>query len=117
MVQLGLLASSTPFVTGRPFTLIHNDHIHSDGAVGFALSSPSSRSQPRLSLDGWTPVGLPSIVSKAQGNIILELDNGIPPTKVLVDHLEEAKHHILPVHKDSEFYIGMVEPGVSAKVI
>jgi hypothetical protein len=35
--QLGFLASSTPFVTGRPVTLFHDGEIYSDGAIGIAL--------------------------------------------------------------------------------
>ena len=37
--KLGLFYSSTPFVTGRPYTLIHNGSAHSTGAVGIALSA------------------------------------------------------------------------------
>jgi hypothetical protein len=37
--KLGLFCSSTPFVTGRPYTLIHNGSVHSSGAVGIALSA------------------------------------------------------------------------------
>ncbi|KAE9392177.1 hypothetical protein BT96DRAFT_1000588 [Gymnopus androsaceus JB14] len=40
--QLGLLASSTPFITGRPVTLFHNQRIHDTGAVGVTLTSPNS---------------------------------------------------------------------------
>lgn len=42
-VQLSLIASSTPFITGRPVTLFHNGSILSKGGVGIAFnSSPSS---------------------------------------------------------------------------
>jgi small ligand-binding sensory domain FIST len=40
-VQMGLIASSTPFVNGRPFTLFFNDEVHSSGAVGVALRTPT----------------------------------------------------------------------------
>jgi hypothetical protein len=36
--KLGLFVSSTPFVTGRPHTLIFNGSVKSSGAVGLALS-------------------------------------------------------------------------------
>ena len=39
--KLGLFASSTPFVTGRPYTLIFNGSVKSSGAVGLALSGGS----------------------------------------------------------------------------
>ena len=35
------MASSTPFVTGRPFTLFYNNEIHSSGAVGICLDAPA----------------------------------------------------------------------------
>jgi hypothetical protein len=37
--KLGLFSSSTPFVTGRPHTLIFNGSVASSGAVGIALSA------------------------------------------------------------------------------
>lgn len=62
---------------------------------------------------GWKPVGIPSIVSRAQGNIILALDDDVPPTRVLVDNLEKAKGEILPVNKESEYFLGIVDQDVS----
>jgi hypothetical protein len=41
--KLGLIASSTPFITGRPFTLFENKRIHSTGAVGIALMGEHSQ--------------------------------------------------------------------------
>jgi hypothetical protein len=37
--KLGLFGSSTPFVTGRPYTLMYNGSVNSSGAVGLALSA------------------------------------------------------------------------------
>lgn len=34
---MGLLSAPTPFLTGRPHTLLHNDEIFSSGTVGIAL--------------------------------------------------------------------------------
>lgn len=39
VLQFGLVSSSTPFLTGRPFTLFHNTNILSSGAVGLCLHS------------------------------------------------------------------------------
>ncbi|KAF9236457.1 hypothetical protein BU15DRAFT_76906 [Melanogaster broomeanus] len=39
--KLSLVASSTPFLTGRPVTLFHDGEILSDGAVGVVLTSSS----------------------------------------------------------------------------
>lgn len=98
--------------------MIHNSDIHSDGAVGFALTGPKSpKAPPQLSLAGWKPIGPPSVVTRAQGNIILELDDGTPPTKVLVDNIDAARSGILPVQKDTEFYLGVVDQGVRAHLL
>ena len=35
---MGMICSSTPFITGRPFTMFFNDRVHSEGAVGVAVS-------------------------------------------------------------------------------
>lgn len=36
-LQIGLIASPTPFATGRPHTLFSGKEIYSDGAVGIAI--------------------------------------------------------------------------------
>lgn len=43
--QLGVAASSTPFVTGRPHTLIYGDQVFSNGAVGIAILRRSQSNQ------------------------------------------------------------------------
>jgi hypothetical protein len=35
--QTGLVSAPTPFLTGRPYTLMHNDNVYSDGSVGIAI--------------------------------------------------------------------------------
>jgi small ligand-binding sensory domain FIST len=37
--QVGLVSTATPFLTGRPNTLFHNDRIYDSGTVGIALPS------------------------------------------------------------------------------
>ena len=36
-----MICSSTPFITGRPFTMFFNDRVYSEGAVGVAISGKS----------------------------------------------------------------------------
>ena len=48
MFKLGLIASSTPFITGRPVTLFSNENVHSSGAVGIALTGGGT---PRSSVE------------------------------------------------------------------
>lgn len=49
-VQLSLIASSTPFITGRPVTLFYNGSIFSSGAVGIAFNSSPSLPPPVVEL-------------------------------------------------------------------
>lgn len=49
--QLGLLASSTPFVTGRPYTLITGKEIYSTGAVGLAVCRYPARPSSAITID------------------------------------------------------------------
>ncbi|KAL4249277.1 hypothetical protein ABKN59_008404 [Abortiporus biennis] len=71
--QLGLVASSTPFVTGRPYTLFHESQIFSDGAVGICLESPNpfniTSSFPNLH-----PLSKPLQVTMSEGNMVHSLD-------------------------------------------
>src|ERR1700722_3453330 len=50
VLKVGLIASSTPFITGRPVTLFHNDKIYSSGAVGVALTG-LQKDTPRPRID------------------------------------------------------------------
>lgn len=60
MRQLGLLASSTPFVTGRPYSMIKGSSIHSDGAVGIAVCRYPARKDSdtlRINYEQLDPLG------------------------------------------------------------
>jgi hypothetical protein len=61
--QLGLLAASTPFVTGRPVTLFHNQRIHSSGAVGFELREPTG-STLKMDFRDLTSITQPATVTQ-----------------------------------------------------
>jgi small ligand-binding sensory domain FIST len=124
-MKLGLIASSTPFITGRSVTLFQNDEIYSDGAVGLALTPASSRSEP--SLRSMFP-GLKAITSplrvtryfhplvlsylplkcliRSEGNLINELDTA-NPTQILISAIRKAgisKNGSV----EKEFYVGLL---------
>jgi small ligand-binding sensory domain FIST len=63
-LKIGLIASSTPFVTGRPVTLFHNANVHSSGAVGIALTGGGI---PRSSIEfpGLKSITPPLIVTRS----------------------------------------------------
>lgn len=51
--KVGLIGSSTPFITGRPFTLFDSKDYFSDGALGIATFRISTEDlQPSLSFPG-----------------------------------------------------------------
>jgi len=63
--KLGLFASSTPFVTGRPYTLIFNGSVKSSGAVGLALSA-GPRPVSQTSFPGLRAITAPLKVTQGQ---------------------------------------------------
>ncbi|OJT13297.1 hypothetical protein TRAPUB_10063 [Trametes pubescens] len=80
--KLGLIGTSTPFVTGRPYTLFHNERIHSDGAVGVCLSS-SARPAAYSVFPGLEAITRPMIVTDSDGNLVNSLDHANPSSLLL----------------------------------
>ncbi|KIJ62693.1 hypothetical protein HYDPIDRAFT_93917 [Hydnomerulius pinastri MD-312] len=111
--KLSLIASSTPFLTGRPVTLFHNGEVLSDGAVGVALSASSSSPSVDLSFPPLVALTPELVVTSAEGNLILSLDSG-NPTRLLLAAIQ--KHGLSLsggttwVGKEDEFYVGVVDP-------
>ncbi|KAF8258886.1 hypothetical protein EI94DRAFT_1669339 [Lactarius quietus] len=101
--KLGLFASSTPFVTGRPYTLIFNGYVKSSGAVGLALSA-GPRPVSQTSFPGLRAITAPLKVTQSEGNLISELDN-TNPTELLISAMESG------AAKDDEFYMGVLRDG------
>ncbi|KAH8114696.1 hypothetical protein DFH11DRAFT_1543945 [Phellopilus nigrolimitatus] len=101
--QLGIVASSTPFVTGQPFTLVRNGKAQSTGAVGLALQSPPL--DKVLRFDGLVQITPPLPVRKAEGNLIHELGDSLP-ARILLKAIQD---HELPdaQAKDLDYYIGI----------
>ncbi|KAF8880616.1 hypothetical protein CPB85DRAFT_1442968 [Mucidula mucida] len=100
--QLGLIATSTPFITGRPFTLFRNNDIHDSGAVGLALNH-----RPRLTytLDflGLSALSEPMTVTQSEGNLVNTLD-GRNPIQLLLDAPKKKGMDVATSHwfKDEE---------------
>ncbi|KAI0722794.1 hypothetical protein C8Q76DRAFT_720344 [Earliella scabrosa] len=106
--KLGLVATSTPFVTGRPYTLFHGDAIHSDGAVGVCLSSPT-RSETRSEFWGLEAITRPMLVTSTEGNLVNALDNANPSRLLLhaiQNHPSVATQNI---SKELRLYLGTLK--------
>ncbi|KAH0586480.1 hypothetical protein H2248_007712 [Termitomyces sp. 'cryptogamus'] len=85
--SLGLIASSTPFITGRPVTLFHNDVIYDSGAVGVALMAPMN--SVTTSFKGAVPISIPMTITQREGNMINALD-GDSPAKLLLAAIQQS---------------------------
>ncbi|ESK96870.1 hypothetical protein Moror_6448 [Moniliophthora roreri MCA 2997] len=109
--QLGLYASSTPFITGRPVTLFENGRIHGSGAVGVGFINTDA-SGLRLKLpNGLTPLGSEMLVTKAEGNLINTLDNS-NPTRLLLEAIRQGgidatSEDAVLFKEDEEFYLSV----------
>ncbi|KAI0917578.1 hypothetical protein AcW1_007253 [Taiwanofungus camphoratus] len=113
--KLGLIASSTPFVTGRPFTLFYGTSIHSTGAVGLCLTS-SAGSRSHVEFPGLEAITAPLIVTSSEGNLVHSLNNA-SPSRLLLNVIQKRKSSLTSkdVHspldvtmKDDQFYLGVL---------
>ncbi|GBE85252.1 hypothetical protein BKA93DRAFT_903767 [Sparassis latifolia] len=86
--KVGLIASSTPFVTGRPFTLFHGTSIYSSGAVGLYLAS-SARPRSYVEFPGLQKLTEPLTVTSSKGNLVHSLDN-TNPSRLLLSAIEKS---------------------------
>ncbi|KAK1232380.1 hypothetical protein PQX77_004502, partial [Marasmius sp. AFHP31] len=111
--QLGLIASSTPFITGRPVTLFHNGKIYEDGAVGISFTSDKPLSLSLQLPEDVTPLGEEMIVTRAEGNLINTLDNS-NPTRLLLRAIQTAgidstSEAAILFKEEEEFYLGVLQ--------
>ncbi|CAL1713447.1 unnamed protein product [Somion occarium] len=116
---VGMIATSTPFVTGRPFTLFHNKDIHSSGAVGMCINgfTPPRHNVVFPALKAITRA---CMVTSSEGNLVHTLDNK-NPTEILLHGIER---HKLMVNKDvnlafreSQFYLWVAQEDKSPEQV
>ncbi|CAG8643263.1 8848_t:CDS:2 [Paraglomus occultum] len=105
--KLGIIGTSTPFTTARPVTLFYNEHVLSQGVVGFSLT-PNSIGDIALQHDSLSSLGNVMKITKCRGNIILELD-GLNATQLLLDYLR-AENAV--ISKEADIYLGICPPSV-----
>lgn len=128
--QLGLLASSTPFVTGRPVTLFHNQKVYETGAVGFAMKG-ELESRSRIEFRSVVPISGPMTVTRfvmlwncqtlltcpiynrAEGNMINEVDNS-NPTQLLLSAIRKRgldPETSITFKDEQHFSLGVISNG------
>ncbi|GJE91814.1 hypothetical protein PsYK624_079650 [Phanerochaete sordida] len=115
--KLGLIASSTPFITGRPHTLFYGSDVHSTGAVGIALTS-NDAAKPKLE------VQFPELsaiedklftVTDTEGNMVNALDDQ-NPSRIILSAVEKLNGKPTPTNvdlgiKEDEFFLGVHRDG------
>ncbi|PBK69330.1 hypothetical protein ARMSODRAFT_1018757 [Armillaria solidipes] len=101
--KLGLVPTSTPFITGRPVTLFQNQRIWDSGAVGVALTNAKN---VRSTLDYHGLVSLSSVmtVTEAEGNLVNTLDRR-NPTQLLLSAIREHNLAVTSLKTEEEFYL------------
>jgi small ligand-binding sensory domain FIST len=62
-LQLGMISASTPFFSGRPFSLIYNGEWHSTGAVGVRIYTKAIDMKYTIP-SGFKPMGQPMMVTE-----------------------------------------------------
>ncbi|KAI8356472.1 hypothetical protein B0O80DRAFT_447526 [Mortierella sp. GBAus27b] len=106
--KTGLLASSTPFITGQPVTMFYDGQVVRDGVLGVSLlfqqnSSSSSPSSTTVDYPTLAPLGQAMQITRCRGNIILELDES-NATRLLLDRLQATT-----LTKDKEYFLATGE--------
>ncbi|CAO3596314.1 unnamed protein product [Absidia cylindrospora] len=101
--KLGIIGASTPFVTGEPYTFFYQGQVMHAGMIGFAAyqSSTPILSQMTVLHPDLEPLGSTFEITRARGNIILDLDDQ-GATRRLLDLIHQGK-----VAKDEAFYLSM----------
>ncbi|KAI8080053.1 uncharacterized protein BX664DRAFT_388996 [Halteromyces radiatus] len=102
--KYGILGASTPFLTGSPYTMFYQDRIMEAGMIGFAsYSSSSSSSSSLVHYPCLEPLGSSLQITRARGNIILDLDDQ-GATRLLLQLINQVN-----VSKDEAFYLGIYQ--------
>ncbi|KAF9948248.1 hypothetical protein BGZ70_002303 [Mortierella alpina] len=109
--KVGLMASSTPFITGRPVTMFYDGKLVQDGVLGVSLVK-EARGHKRIEGEVKTLVEYPSMaplgpamqITRCRGNIILELDES-NATRLLLDRLQATT-----LTKDKEYFLATGKP-------
>ncbi|KAM6493834.1 hypothetical protein JOM56_010195 [Amanita muscaria] len=112
--KLGMVASSTPFVTGRPFTLFSNRDIYDSGAVGIVLKNKKlDKVTVKASFLDLEAISEPMTITQCEGNMVISLDNQ-NPAQFLLSRIRGSglSTGLTGIVKDEiQFALGVVENG------
>lgn len=85
-VNLGLISAQTPFLTGRPYTMMYNDSFIESGAVGISIDD-TNETCATFEYDGFTSICDESTITSCKGNVILTFKSG-PASNYLLDSVK-----------------------------
>ncbi|KAK3831169.1 MAG: hypothetical protein J3R72DRAFT_247827 [Linnemannia gamsii] len=107
--KVGLMASSTPFITGRAVTMFYDGQLVQDGVLGVSIlkTKKAEKDETTVSYPSMSPLGPAMQITRCRGNIILELDEA-NATRLLLDRLQATT-----LTKDKEYFLATGEPNSS----
>ncbi|KAI0701929.1 hypothetical protein BC835DRAFT_1411196 [Cytidiella melzeri] len=103
--KFGIVAHSTPFLTGRPHTLFYHQKILSSGAVGLCIR-PNANSVT-FCLPNLQPVTLALKISDSEGNLVHSIDES-NPSRLLLNAIAQLDS----TAKDDTYYLGVYTAGL-----
>ncbi|KAF9912707.1 hypothetical protein EC991_009443 [Linnemannia zychae] len=107
--KVGLMATSTPFITGRPVTMFYDGQLVQDGVLGVSIlkTRKANKEETSVTYPSMSPLGPAMQITRCRGNIILELDES-NATRLLLDRLQATT-----LTKDKEYFLATGEPNTS----
>ncbi|KAF9135637.1 hypothetical protein BGW39_001517 [Mortierella sp. 14UC] len=107
--KVGLMATSTPFITGRPVTMFYDGQLVQDGVLGVSIlkTRKAQKEETSVTYPSMSPLGPAMQITRCRGNIILELDES-NATRLLLDRLQATT-----LTKDKEYFLATGEPNTS----
>ncbi|KXN73559.1 hypothetical protein CONCODRAFT_77303 [Conidiobolus coronatus NRRL 28638] len=102
---VGLSGGPTPFINGKATSLIYNGKVNEEGIIGVILP-PSANISTKLVYPNIQTLGEPLTITKARGNIILEM-NESNATQHLLKSLQTTN---IPSsqYKHIDFFLGLL---------
>ncbi|KAI8148353.1 hypothetical protein BJV82DRAFT_663733 [Fennellomyces sp. T-0311] len=107
--KIGVIGSSTPFITGEPYALFCQEEMLGGGIVGFA-SYNDVPVDVQVNHSALETLGEPLTITRCRGNIILDLDQA-GATGLLLALIQQGQS--ARIAKEQEFYLGIYPPGQS----
>ncbi|KAJ3105009.1 hypothetical protein HDU97_008617 [Phlyctochytrium planicorne] len=109
--KIGMIGAMTPFATGAPYTLFHNDDFLTGGVSGLQISFKSLAPTVEVQWDGLVAMGETQKITRSRGNVVLAVENGSAAKQLvqqvqMVPSEELSSDHRLYAKVQSEDNVG-----------